>query len=113
MPVEPTEFEKGEKAGRANQVLEDLVRHSRDVNGSIAEMREALADLAGEIREQSEETRLRDERLEAARSALADETERRRSNLADADRRFTRRERLMALGLTISGLIVAALALLR
>ncbi len=112
-----TEYERGEKAGRHKQILEDLVVHSREVNGSIANMKGALGELAGLIRAQGEEQRIRDERVEAARAALAAETERRRTELADTvatdDRKFTRREKLLTTAFSLAFLGLAILMAVR
>jgi hypothetical protein len=106
-------FARGKEVGRAAQVEDEFRRHFIDINGSVADTAKALAELASEMRTMREEGRLRDERVETARKTLAEETERRRSELADntqeGDRRFSRRERTMALIFT--GLVVIMVAI--
>ncbi len=107
-----TDFERGEEAGREKQKLDEVIQHSKDVNGAIASMKEALSGLVGEIRGLREDARLREERVETARVTLANETERRRIEIADAtdtgDRKFGRRDRLVggAVGLGLLALTI-------
>lgn len=114
--VEVSEFDRGKlvgrEEGRVAQMLEQHATALQKISGSIERGVAESATLAAEVRRLGEEARLREERVVAAAEALAKETERRRSTLADdaasSDRRFTRGERLA--GLLIAA-IVAALAI--
>jgi len=108
-----TDFERGKEAGRVAQVLQEHSQHLAHINGSIDATGQRLAELADEMRGLREDARQREDRVNEAAKVLAKETERRRVNLADADRKFTRRERTMAMGVAVLGIAVAVLALLR
>lgn len=113
--AQPTPYERGVEAGRIDEVLRHHAAHLTTINGSIADTARHLGNLTDEVRKVREEARLRDERVIAAASALADETERRRAQLADttttSDRHFTRRERIAAGALTLVGAIAGAIEL--
>jgi cell division protein FtsL len=115
--AERTEFDRGKEEGRVDEVLRQHGQHLARINGSIDDSTQALSNLAGEIRELREDSRLREERVVVAAETLATETERRRSELADtatsADRAFTRREKVMGLALSLAVGAVAVLQYLQ
>jgi hypothetical protein len=100
-----TDREQGRKEGYRDAVIEDHTRHLGVINGSIERSALALEAVAKEVRGLSVKFDMQIKMAEAARVALADETERRRVALADntesVDRRFSKRERLAALAVTI------------
>ncbi len=104
------EFERGEKAGRIDALLEAHTDHLAAINGSIDRFADSNIELASEIRSVQEQLRLAAERVVVAATTLATETERRRSELADAntdtDRTFTRRHALAGLALALLAVIV-------
>ena len=144
-PSQPAaEFHRGVKEGRVDALLEQHSEHLAQINGSVARaglaaealttavnsltsdttaslirleqvLRDALADVASDVRTLNEDARVRDQVTEATRAALAAETERRRVELGDmaaaGSSRFTRRQQLAALTLTVLGLVVSYLLL--
>lgn len=100
------EFQRGREEGRVDEVLRQHGAHLERINGSIDHSTAAMQNLVAVVQELREDARLREERVETARKTLADETERRRSELADmvasGDRQFTRRERLLAACLSLA-----------
>lgn len=86
----PDEFERGRKEGRIDALLEAHSEHLGIINGSIERSAKALEAVAETVRELGRKFDLQIGIAEAARVALAEETERRRRELADkSDERNT------------------------
>jgi methyl-accepting chemotaxis protein len=119
MSSHESEFDRGLKEGRIDALLQAHSEHLGRLNGNVEKFglsNEALAaairELASEIRTLQEEGRLAEERVNVAATTLARETERRREELAtaataastveqSAERKFSKRERLIALAITV------------
>ena len=76
------------------------------INGSIERSAKALEGVASEVRDLGVKFDMQIKMAEAARIALATETERRRTELADSanmsDRKFTRREKFVGSAITVA-----------
>jgi hypothetical protein len=116
--VTPPELETPEYArGRVDATLESHEARLKKINGSIdgfVKMGTGLAkdirSLAEEIRTLQENGRISDARVVAAATALAAETEKRReelaTTLANSDRKFSKRERIVALAIALAAVLV-------
>jgi DNA repair exonuclease SbcCD ATPase subunit len=140
------ELAAARKEGEIDALLREHSKHLAEINGSVGDAAKALAvlteevrdlsvtgeralrdvqhkledairDSVGEIRKLQEELRIRDERVQTARATLADETERRRAELAatveqadrsaDADQfRFTKWHGIALVALTALGVLL-------
>ena len=128
-----SEFDSGVKEGKIDAHLQEHDRRLDAINGNIAKfttsvrelattVRKGLDGLASEIRTLQEEGRLAERERTSREQTLAKETERRREELAltatalsaqesTSDRKFSKRERLVALAVTVAlGLISLYLA---
>jgi hypothetical protein len=113
----PSDFERGRKEARTDAILEEHSRHLATINGSIERAAAAMElvgrtnlNLASEIRTLQEDSRLDRERVKVAAEVLAKETERRREALVESvstdDRKFSKRERLVGLAISLAAIIV-------
>ncbi len=123
MSTEPTDYERGEIAGRVAQRLEALENGQERINGSVAETARALGTLAGAVEAMRQDIRMDKAAVVVKAATLAGEEESRRVVLADAvvavdrertahDRKWSYRERVLgavattvALALAVFGLI--------
>lgn len=127
MTTPAEDFARGKKEGQTDALLAEHSRHLATVNGSIERaaianeaVAEGLRELASEIRTLQEDSRAAANAVTVAARTLAAETERRRAELADvaaheadtaakADRKFSKREKVaglvVSLGLGVAGLI--------
>jgi chromosome segregation ATPase len=98
-------LERGRREGGIDARLDEHARHLATVNGSIDRAAHALEEVAKEVRELSVDFKTQIKMAEAAREALAIETERRRAELEQStettDRRFSKRERVVGLAVTV------------
>jgi chromosome segregation ATPase len=141
------ELAAARKEGKTDALLAEHSQHLAKINGSVEDAAQALAVLTaevhhlsvtgeralrdvqhkledairetvGEIRKLQEELRIRDERVQTARTTLADETERRRAELAataeQSDRsasaaqfRFTKWHGVALIALTALGVVLS------
>lgn len=114
----PTDFERGQREGRVDALLEAHTKHLGKINGHIEQFTRVVDrldksthagfdKLEGAILSLQTEGRLAEERVNVAAITLAGETERRRAELAAAAeakalassgdfQRFTKRERRLA-----------------
>jgi hypothetical protein len=110
-----SDLDRGRKEGHIDALL---VQHTKrlsaisdcvdKLSGAVSELgetlRTGLLDLASSIRTLQEEGRLAEERVKVAAVTLATETERRREELAQSlasgDRKWTKRQQLLALALS-------------
>ncbi len=128
-------FDKGVKQGIDDATLAAHSEHLRRINGSIDHMTEALQNLerglqdhgvkmtgelarldreltaamsevASDVRTLNEDQRARDVRVESAREALAEQTERRREGLEEGGWKFTRVGQAIAALVGLIGLAV-------
>ncbi len=109
-----------ERAALAEEALEKVVAsldvHTQDALRKLeVQLKLAIANVASDVRTLNEDARLRDERVSVAARTLATETERRRTELADTasagSNKFTRRQQIAALALTVIGLGLSALVI--
>lgn len=132
------ELAAARKEGETDALLAEHSKHLKEINGSVADaaaalavlgtevhtlgvvsrraledaeesLRKALRELASDIRSLKEEQRIRDERVTVAASTLAEQTERRREELAAGAGVFTKRQQIVALVLSVVGIGVALL----
>lgn len=126
MSTEPSDYERGEIAGRVAQRLEALEQGQDRINGSVAETARALGTLAGAVEAMRQDIRMDKAAVVVKAATLESAEESRRVVLADAvvatdreraqsDRKWGHRERLLAAGLSVATLAGASglFALLR
>jgi methyl-accepting chemotaxis protein len=105
---ERSEFDAGRKEMEVEARIDAHDTHLQAINGNIERTAGAMLEMAAAIRELAEESR----QARNTAAVLAQETERRRVELADAvstsGQRFTNRQQLAGLFLTLTGLVVAA-----
>lgn len=131
---------RGQKEGRIDALLEEHTKHLNKINGSIAEvakteqaMAEAIRKLdanmtrgldklerklhddidvvVNDVRMMQEEQRSRDTKVESARLALAEDTERKRRALADTAAQGMTQRAKITLGLAVIALLLTALGI--
>lgn len=106
-------FAAGQEAGRVAQILVEHAAHFAKINGSIDKSVEALHELASEVRGLREDMRLGEERVEVAATVLAEETERRRRELAGTaeqqDREVRSSETKLSRRERVGGVVITAL----
>lgn len=111
---EPTDFERGHAAGYNAAEMDEFRRHFVSLNGSVAATAIAISELTSTVKEQGDAANHREDMVKTVAKALAAETERLRAALADktatGDRRFTRRERVLAAIVSVLILAIAAYA---
>ncbi len=126
MSTEPTDYERGEIAGRVAARLEALEQGQDRINGSVAETARALGTLAGAVEAMRQDIRMDKAAVVVKAATLESAEDARRVVLADAvvatdrersakDRKWGHRERLLAAGLSVAGFVVGSglIALLR
>jgi hypothetical protein len=120
--TEPTDYERGEIAGRVAQRLEALENGQERINGSVAETARALGTLAGAVEAMRQDIRMEKAAVVVKAATLESAEDARRVVLADAvvatdrertahDRKWSVRERVLGAVATLVALALAALGL--
>ncbi len=122
MATEPSDYERGEIAGRVAQRLEALEAGQDRINGSVAETARALGTLAGAVEAMRQDIRMDKAAVVVKAATLESAEESRRVVLADAvvatdrerarsERKWSYRERALGVLATIVGIALTGVGL--